>query len=380
MDQIRQLLVGMANAVIQRSDLDSYLEMLQSRRIGWDVDGSFGDYRSLPTSVFFLDRAARHVSYLGYAPTVFLYDEYVGPRASIEGEAFQIDFQKDANAVNNFLRERKPLPKKYRMPVSLSISRELWFGVGPMETGFTWKPVFEKRLSFLIQGHQGRDRSLYVCTYDPTIVHISEMHGGDDHQLLWLHQFLLPRSPEGATLSVSVSPHIDTSESVGSEDVQREYLEDRWLIALNPFDSQSLLVDEDIEAAEGQFFYEAVDLESCAKYLDQVADPDDWDEYEIECASVTLNDRLWHEDEEKEAWHDDFYTEGRPATYVASPKGSIARAIEQNLLQDDADRRLDTVLFETVTERIQAAGEYYRRLLQNREERIAELLSSWKDA
>jgi hypothetical protein len=60
--------------------------------------------------------------------------------------------------------------------------------------------------------------------------------------------------------------------------------------------------------------------------------------------------------------------------------GSIARAIEQNLLRDDVAHRLDTVLFETVAERVQAASEYYRRVLQNRQDRIAGLLNSWKEA
>jgi hypothetical protein len=45
-------------------------------------------------------------------------------------------------------------------------------------------------------------------------------------------------------------------------------------ILLDSVDYQSLSADEDIEG--GQFFYEAVDLASCIKYLDQVADPDDW--------------------------------------------------------------------------------------------------------
>jgi hypothetical protein len=380
MDQMRGLLVGMGDAAIRRNDLDSYLEMLQSRTIGWDVDGTFGNYRSLAIGVHFTDRAARHVSYLGYAPTVFLYGRSV-PVSLIEGEVFQINFEKDPDAVTKFLQEGKPLPKKHRMPVSLSIYRELWFGIGPMETHWSWTPLFEKRLSFHIQGHHGRDRSLLVSSYDPTIVYMSKVHSGDiSGRLLWLHQFtLLPRCPDGASQAFSVSPHIDTSESVGAEDVQREHLEDRWLIALNRFDDKDLAVDEDIEATKGQFFYETVDLASCTKYLDQVADPDDWDEFESECASVNLNDRLWHSHEENEAWYQDFSTEGRPVMYVASQKGSIARAIEQNLLRSDASRRLDTVLFETVAERLQAASAYYRRVLQKREDRIAGLVHSWKE-
>src|SRR5262249_1479416 len=147
-------------------------------------------------------------------------------------------------------------------------------------------------------------------------------------RMLWLHQFtLLPRCPGGASLHFSVSPHIDTSESVGSEDVQREHLEDRWLVALDRFDEQTLSVDDDIEGAEGQFFYEAVDLASCAKYLDQVADPDDYIDFENECAAVTLNGQLWPH-EEREAWYEDFSIykeEGWPAMHVVAPKGSIAR-------------------------------------------------------
>jgi hypothetical protein len=374
MDQIRELLVGIAEGAARRTDLASYLEILQSDKIGWDIDGSFGNYRSLAAGVFFRDRAARHVSYLGYAPTVFLYREIVGP--DIEGEAFQIDFESDPDAATRLLREHKPPPKKHRTPVSLRMFREVWFGIGPMETDWTWKPLFEKRLSFHIWGKQSGNRSLSVSSYDSTIVHASNWYAKDP--MGWLHQFtLLPRCPNGASLSVSVSPHIDNSESVSSEDVQREDLEDRWLILLDSFDRRSLSVDEDI--ADGQFFYEAVDLGSCIKYLDQVADPDDWDEFDGVCAAVELSSRWWHR-EEKEAWYQDSATEGWPMMHVAAPKGSIARAIEQNLLRDDVRHRLDKVLFDTVAERVQAARKCYQRVLQKRENRIASLLDSWKDA
>jgi hypothetical protein len=318
---------------------------------------------------------------LRYAPTVFLYGRDAGPVTPIEGEAYQIDFEKDPGALTNFLRENKPLPRKHRMPVSLSISREIWFGIGPMEAGWTWKPIFEKRFSFHIRGHLGSDRSLHVHSYDPTIPLTSEMNDEDvPRRLLWLHQFtLLPRCPGGASLSISVSPHIDTSESVGPQDVERENLEHRWLIALDRSNSSSLAVDDDVNVARGQFFYEAVDLESCVKYLDQVADPDDWDAFDGECGSVSLNRQLWPGHEEREAWYQGLSWEGLPEMHVASPKGSIARAIEQNLLRDGFGHRLDSVLFETVAERVQAAGEYYQRVLQNREDRIAGLLNSWRE-
>ena len=250
-----------------------------------------------------------------------------------------------------------------------------------METGYTytWKPIFEKRHSFHIRGHFGSDRSLHVYSYDLTLPLASEMLSEEaPYKLLWPHQFtLLPRRPDGASLSISVSPHIDTSESIGPEDVQRKNLEHRWLIALEPFDSSSLAVDDDINAAKAQFFYEAVDLESCVKYLDQVADPDDWDTFDGECGSVSLNRQLWPGHEEREAWCQ-YSWDGMPEIHVASPKGSIARAIEQNLLREGSGHRLDSLLFETVTERVRAAHECYRRVLQDHGDRIAELLNSWK--
>jgi hypothetical protein len=55
MDQMRELLVGMADAAIRRNDLGSYREILDSNTIGWDVDGSFGNYPSLPITVFLED-------------------------------------------------------------------------------------------------------------------------------------------------------------------------------------------------------------------------------------------------------------------------------------------------------------------------------------
>ncbi|MDH2344947.1 hypothetical protein [Bradyrhizobium sp. SSUT77] len=382
MDQIRELLVRMAEGAMRRNDLGTYLDTLQSRRIGWDIDGVFGHYGSLPSSIFFSDRAARHVSYLGYAPTVLLYRRDVGPLTSIEGEAYQIDFDRDPDAVTGFLRENRPLPTKHRMPVSVSIYREVWFGIGPMETNYNWAPIFEKRLSFHIRGHQAANRSLDVRSYDPSILFASGM-GKDDlpRRLRWLHQFtLLPMCSEGANLSFSVSPHLDTSESIGSEDVQRESLEGRWLIALDRFDSNGLSVDDDVDPTKGQFFYEAVDLASCVKYLDQVADPDDWDTFDGECGSVSLNRELWASYDERESWYQDFSWEGSPEMHVASPKGSIARAIEQNLLRDDTDYRLDAALYDTVAERVRAAIQCYRQVVQNRDNRIAELLQSWKES
>ena len=125
MDQIRELLVGMAEAAIGMNDMAAYRELLESRRIGWDIDGTFGNYGSLPPSIFFLDRAARHVSYLGYAPTVLLYRRDAGPVTPIEGEAYQIDFEKDPDAVTHFLQENRPLPKKHRMPVPLYLTRDM---------------------------------------------------------------------------------------------------------------------------------------------------------------------------------------------------------------------------------------------------------------
>jgi hypothetical protein len=66
--------------------------------------------------------------------------------------------------------------------------------------------------------------------------------------------------------------------------------------------------------------------------------------------------------------------------HTVAPKGSIARAIEQNLLRDNVRDRLNSVLFETVAERALAARKCYQRVLQRRDNKIASLLESWKDA
>jgi hypothetical protein len=373
LDQIRELLVGIAEAAIRSTNLDTYRELLESDKIGWNVDGLFGDYPSIPIDIFFKDRMARHISYLGYAPTILLYQEAVGPPSSITGEAFQIHFDADPAAINKFYDERRPLPKKYRMPVRLSVRREIWFGLGPIETDRTWKPIFEKRYSLHIHG-QKRERSLHISSYDPIIA--SQTPFGRWPPLGWLHwHTLFPRCPDGASLSISVGPHFDRTESIGFEDVQRERLEDRWLIELNK-DSAVLFDDPDIHA--GQFFYEVVDLESCVKYLDQLADPDDWDEFESECASVSLNRQLWPHDEDRESWYQRFPLNERPMMHAAAPVGSIARAIEQNVLCNDVDHRLDTVLFKTVRKRIRAAIEYHQKIVRSRDDRLAQLLNGWK--
>lgn len=377
MEQIRELLVAMAESAMRKNDLAGYLKILDGGKIGWDIDGSFGSYASLPVTTHFRDRAARHVSYLGCAPTVILYRSGVSPEEPVEGEAFQIDFAKDPDAIENFLFEGRPLPKKHCVNVRLSIHREIWFGLAPMQAGWSWKPVFEKRLSFRICGGDRRGGWIDLSSYDPTIVHSSEVGTDPHNRLVWLHQYtLLPRKRDGASLEFSVSPHIDTSESIGSDDIKREHMEDRWLVALNPFDSGRLSVDDDIEA--GQFFYETVDLASCTKYLGVVADPEDGDQFELECSCIKLNDRLWFGDEETEGWYREFPVDGKPLSHAGPPRGSIARAIEQNLLRRDAENRLDTVLLETVAERVNEAFECQRKLERRRETHIAGLLDSWK--
>ena len=66
--------------------------------------------------------------------------------------------------------------------------------------------------------------------------------------------------------------------------------------------------------------------------------------------------------------------------HTAAPEGSIARAIEQNLLEADTDQRLDTVLFRTVAERVQNARNYYESVLEQRNQQIANLLKSWESS
>jgi hypothetical protein len=72
------------------------------------------------------------------------------------------------------------------------------------------------------------------------------------------------------------------------------------------------------------------------------------------------------------------YTTAAASRFPKCPSGDFL--IPSNLFRDDAADRLDTVLFGTVAERVRAASEYYRRVLQDREDRISELLNSWKEA
>ncbi len=98
--EISEILLGIGSAAIKRSDLNAYLEILNSQKIGWDISGAFGRFASIPDTVSLQDRAARHVSYLGYIPTVFLYRQDVEPAQPIEGEAFPpIRFFRNASPI-----------------------------------------------------------------------------------------------------------------------------------------------------------------------------------------------------------------------------------------------------------------------------------------
>jgi hypothetical protein len=188
---------------------------------------------------------------------------------------------------------------------------------------------------------------------------------------------LFPTSDQD-NISVSVSPHIDRGEMIGTDDVHREMFEGRWLIALDNYDDITLGVDQDISIGKGQFIYERVNLETCEKYLSQLFDPNDYSDFEAACGGIQLNRRLWHDFEQREAWYSDSSLEGWPLPYTVAPKGSIAKAIELNLLQADSDDRLDTVLFESVAERVQSARQYYQSVLDQRDHKISRLLKSWE--
>jgi hypothetical protein len=379
LEQIRKLLVSMADAAISRNDLKSYLEMLESDKIGWDIDGSFGNFPSIPGITLYLeDRVSRHVSYLGYVPSVLLYRQSAGPSSPIMGEAFQIDFDKNSNALNDFLHDEGDLPKKNQLDVSVNVDSEVWFGVAPMESSWKWEPAFEKRYLFSIQGYEHKKRSIRIKSYDPALLYRSVMRSGR-MRLHWLYFSTLFPALDGDSIDFSVSPHIDPGEPFGSDKLHREQFEGRWLIALDNFDEKTLGVDQDISIDKGQFVYERVNLESCEKYLRQLRDPDDQPEFEDNWESIRLNDRLWHGSDQKEAWYSDYSSEGWPQPHTVAPKGSIAKAIELNLLQADSDDRLDAVLFETVAERVQNARYYYQSVLEQRDHQIAKLLKSWKN-
>jgi len=389
LEQMRDLLVTMANAAIRRNDLKSYLEILESKEIGWDIDGSFGNFRSVPPTVFLDDRLARHVSYLGYVPSVLLYRRFAELKSPIEGEAFQIDFDKNANTLKDFWHGEGDLPRKNQSHVRVEVASEVWFGIAPMESSWKVEPIFEKRYAFRIEGC-GNEKSIRVTTYDPNIVRqlilrpIGPAITANDLVLRrnWLELFaFFPNEDDRGEIVVGpLSKRFD--DSVDGNSFRREHLEGRWLIALKHFDEENLDIDEDIEVGEGQFYYERVDLASCKKYLDQFCDPSKYHFYDI-CASVGLNDHLWPSDcvnDPREAWYLRDSSWGWPIMHTAAPEGSIARAIEQNLLEADTDQRLDTVLFRTVAERVQNARNYYESVLEQRNQQIANLLKSWESS
>jgi hypothetical protein len=379
LQQMSKLLNAMGNAAIKRNDLTSYLEALDSRRIGWDIDGSFGHFRSIPGIGCSLeDRLARHVTYLGYVPTVYLYGIWVGPTPCIEGEAFQIDFEKNSDALKQYLSGKGPLTKKHRMRVKVDIYRELWFGVAPMQSTCRWEPVFEKRYLFEIHGGDG-ERWVHIKTYDSSL--LIELKAAKCSGLAaygWLDYCAkLPASDGRLGLSASISPHVGRADDE-FEELEREHLDGRWIIGLDRFDDKALKLDEDIDVAAGQFYYERIGLDSCMKYLREVHDPDDWRHFEGVCGAIDLNRRLWPEDEQREAWYMDYSDDGRPLVPVVAPNGTIARAIEQNLLQAAPDNRLDTVLFETVAKRVQKGLDYYRTVIGRRHRKVERLMSEWE--
>jgi hypothetical protein len=72
----------------------------------------------------------------------------------------------------------------------------------------------------------------------------------------------------------SIRLHLDDKESLSlsAGELTRELFEGRWLISLDEFDSKALDFDQDVTVSKGQFFYERVSLDSCAKYLRPVRD------------------------------------------------------------------------------------------------------------
>jgi hypothetical protein len=211
----------------------------------------------------------------------------------------------------------------------------------------------------------------------------NETRGGEyelAHRLAWLNYFMgFPATDDEGGFVISVSPHIDEPESfsLSANELTRDLFEGRWLIAFDKFDAKALDLDQDVSVTEGQFFYERVSLDSCAKYLRPVHDENDWKDFEDICRGVDLNARLWPEVEQQEAWFSNYPSEGWPLMHTVAPSGSIALAIEQNLL-GRVESRLDTVLFKTVEQRIARARSYFDSIVNKRNQKLARLLASWE--
>jgi hypothetical protein len=388
LQEISKLLIAIGKAAIKRHDLSSYHAMLRSNEIGWDIDGSFGHFQCLPCSTWIEDRSPRHVSYLGYVPTVLLYRQQVGPQPydAIAGRAFQIDFETNPQALKDYFERNVPLPEKHSVMVRTEVHSEIWLGVAPLHPSYKWEPVFEKRYRFEINDDPySSKQSIRMRSYDPDILFQARNGGFEQldfaHRLIWLRYFSrFPAVGDGGNFRAFISPHFDDEESwsLSASDLTRESLEGRWLIALDKFDSNALNLDQDISVPEGQFFYERIGLDSCAKYLRPLYDENDWRDFEDLCRAVDLNPRLWPELEQHEAWFSRYPNEAWPLAHTVAPVGSIALAIEQNLL-GPSESRLDTVLFETIEERIARARAYYQSVTDRRDRELTRLLASWEE-
>lgn len=337
--EIRDLLNELAEAAIRRHDgLDTYLKDLRCGHLGWHPTLGFGEFASLHPawggSVLIQDCANKWMGYLGFVPVIRLYEERLGSTSFTDVPVYRggdiVSFVRNKNEDEFISRSRRH--------VSVTVYRDIFLGIAPFDEQRSWAACFEKRLRYCFwAGDVSFDTydpfSPWQLTYEPAI-----------------------RAPSGEITADNQDFWIQ--------------LPDGWFERL-PFDDD--FVKEDGSRLDSAFRYERVDLASCRKFLGAPADPEE----------LELGD--WWADPLEEVRENSWFAESdwdHPTgltKYLRCPPGTLARAVEQNLVYErDSDRGLDERLFDAVAAMVEGAAEAKGTIEAERETRIAALKRVWE--
>jgi hypothetical protein len=220
--------------------------------------------------------------------------------------------------------------------VSVTVYREIGLGVAPFGEERNWAACFEKRLRYNFWAGD-----VSFDTYDP--------FGG-----CWQLRYR-PAIRHGATWH--------------DQDLSIE-LPDGWFEQL-PFDGD--FVEEGGRRLDSAFRYERVDLASCRKYLGSPRDSEE----------IELGD--WWADALEEVRENSWFSESEwdypvgLTKYLCCPPGTLARAVEQNLLyEQEPARRLDEQLFDAVAAMTEGAAQARRSIEAERARRKEALMKRWE--
>jgi hypothetical protein len=341
---IQDLIEKLSNWVVrEHHGLEGYLRDLECGYLGWHPSLGFGRFDSLHLGgpVLIYDRGAKYMGYLGFVPTVHLYDEFLGAQSFENVAAFR-----EGDSVAEHLQGRTfdEFYEESIVRTTVAVYREIHLGIAPFGEERSWHACFEKRLRFRI--HAG---DAHFSTYDP-----------------FANVWDTSHSPAIRARSGEITAACD--------DIRVDLPED-WFGQV-PFDED--FIDEADERLGMAFFYERFDLTSVKKYvgtpkyIDNIELNDWWGEdvRDIECKDE--HDK-WYDESE---WHFTWDL-SMPLT---CPLGVIGRAVEQNLIyESEPDRRLDDRLFAAVARKVKEASSTKAEMEQDREHRIEALKRRWED-